>query len=192
MKRLPKSFIRDYLLTVLAFILFGVVFLVFPDTSGKIICYIFGGFLGLVGLIRSVEYFLTPVSLNEYRLGLVVGLIALGGGVYVLAKPEPVQAVLPTVLALAILLDSLVKLQNAFDMIKLHDRLWRITLPMAVTGAALGCVMLLNPFDTAKALVLFLGIALAFNGAMDALSLLLLYRRVKRLEKEKKPETAQI
>jgi len=175
MKRIPKSFFRDYLLMSIAFVLLGTVFLVFPRASVKIICDIFGAFLCLIGLIRVIDYFITQVSLNEYRLGLVIGLIAIGAGVFIFIRPELLAGVLPTVFGVVVLLDSLVKLQNTLDMARLHDRKWLLTLIMTLVTAALGVVLLLEPFKASEAVILCLGISLILNGAMDTAALLVLY-----------------
>ncbi|MGI5984336.1 MAG: hypothetical protein GXY01_10830 [Clostridiales bacterium] len=182
MKRFPKSFIRDYMLTALVFVLFGVLFLVYPSESGKIICYILGGFLCLVGIFRTVEYFMTPVTLHEYSLGLVMGLIAIGCGVFILIRPELIVKVLHTVLGVAVLLDSIIKLQNTLDMIRLHDKNWRYTLIMTIVTAALGTILLINPFKAMETLLKFIGISLIINGVMDAVAMFALYSRIKQVE----------
>ena len=190
MKIIPKSFIRDYSLTALVFILLGVLFLVCPETSGKIICYIFGGFLCIVGIFRIVEYFKTPISLHQYSLGLVVGIIAIGSGMYVIAQPEFIEKVLSTILGLAVLLDSLIKLQNAVDMGRIHDKSWRYTLIMSLITAALGTILLIDPFNSKDTLVLFLGISMMINGIIDAATLIVIFFRIKKNNKDKKPISA--
>ncbi|NLH02068.1 MAG: hypothetical protein GX488_09275 [Clostridiales bacterium] len=192
MRMIPKSFIRDYFLTALVFVLLGVLFLACPETSGKIICYIFGGFLCLLGLARTIEYFMAPVTLSGYSLGLVAGLIFAGCGIFVLVRPETIIKVLPTVLGIAILLDSLIKLQNAADMIKIRDKSWQYTLVMALVTAVLGVLMIVNPFKAMETLLQFLGIALIANGVIDAAALLIFYSRIKKSLNIKETNTSEI
>ena len=189
MKKIPRSFIRDYSLTALVFILLGVLFIIFPETSRKIICYIFGGFLCLVGIFRIIEYFKTPISLHQYSLGLVMGIIAIGFGIFVIARPDVIQKVLPTILGLSVLLDSLIKLQYAVDMIRIHDKSWRYSLIMSLITAVFGTLLLINPFRTMDTLLQFLGISMIVNGITDTVALIVLFSRIKKSKKRKKPVT---
>lgn len=185
MKFFSNSFKRDYILIAASFILLGVLFLVFPDTSSKIICYTAGGMVCLVGLVKIIEYFKTPVSLAEYSLSLVIGLTAVGVGAYVIIKPEALLGVLPTVLGVAVILDGMIKLQNTLDMLRLKDRRWWLTLIVAAVTLGLGVVLILNPFKAAEMLTQFIGIALIVTGICDLVALIGLSARLRAIEKER-------
>ena len=131
------------------------------------------------------------ITLYKYSLGLVVGLILIGCGIFVFAKPQTIISVLPTVLGVVLLLDGLIKLQNAADMMKIHDKSWRYALIMCIVSAILGGLMLANPFKASEMLLKFIGIALIFNGVMDAIALLVLYNHVNKKEKKKMPDAAK-
>jgi len=179
MRKAVTSFTVDYILTAVAFIMIGILFLVNPNTSGKIVCYILGGILCAIGAVRTFDYFRTPVQMPDYNLGLVNGIIFVGLGIFVLAKPAVVISILPVVLGIAVLVDSLIKLQNAVDMLRIHENGWTYTLIVAVVAAILGAVMLANPFKTGEALFKFIGIVFILNGAIDISALLVLRNRVK-------------
>lgn len=185
MKVFSDSFKRDYILIAAGFILLGVLFLVFPDTSSKIICYTAGGMVCLVGLVKVIEYFRTPVSLTNYSLSLVMGLTAVGAGVFVIVKPELLLAVLPTVLGVAVILDGMIKLQNTLDMLRLKDRHWWLTLIVAAVTLGLGVTLILNPFKAAQVLTKFTGIALIATGICDLVALVGLSYRLSSMEKER-------
>jgi len=131
------------------------------------------------------------ITLYKYSLGLVVGLILIGCGIFVFAKPQTIISVLPTVLGVVLLLDGLIKLQNAADMMKIHDKSWRYALIMCIVSAILGGLMLANPFKASEMLLKFIGSALIFNGVMDAIALLVLYNHVNKKEKKKMPDAAK-
>lgn len=185
MKIFSSSFKRDYILISVSFILLGILFLVFPDTSGTIICYTAGAMVCLVGLIKIIEYFRSPVSLADYSLSLVIGLTAMGMGIYVIAKPQALQGVLSTVLGVAVILDGMIKLQNTLDMLRLRDKHWWFTLIVAAVTLALGVTLILNPFTTAEILTQFIGIALIVTGICDLAALFALSHRLNAMEKER-------
>lgn len=179
MRKAVASFTVDYILTAVAFIMIGILFLADPDTSGRIVCYILGSILCVIGAVHVFDYFRSPVQLPDYNLGLVNGVIFVGIGVFILAKPVVVISILPTVLGIAILVDSLIKLQNAVDMLRIHESGWMYTLVVAVIAAVLGAVMLANPFKTSEALFRFVGIVFIGNGVIDISALLVLRNRIK-------------
>ena len=185
MKVFSSSFKRDYILIAASFLLLGVLFLVFPETSGIIICYTTGGIVCLVGIVKIIEYFKTPVSLADYSLSLVTGLAALAVGIYVLVKPDVLKAVLPTVLGVAAILDGTIKLQNTLDMLRLKDRHWWLTLILAAVTIGLGIALIINPFKAADTLTTFIGIALIITGVCDLAALFALSHRLSAMEKER-------
>ncbi len=180
MKKAVTSFTLDYILTAVAFILIGILFLADPDTSGKIVCYILGGILCAIGVVHMLSYFATPVQMPEYNLNLVRAILFIGIGVFVLAKPDKVMAVLPIVMGIAVLFDSIVKLQNAIDLLRLHQKSWLYTLVVAVVLGVLGGVMVGKPSIGYQ----FIGIVFVLNGIVDIGALLLLRSRLKTVAEE--------
>ena len=174
MKKTVSSFSLDYILTAVAFILIGILFLADPNTSGKIVCYILGGILCAIGVVNIISYFTTPVQMPEYNLSLVRAIIFIGLGVFVLAKPDKVMDVLPVVMGIAVLIDSLVKLQNAIDMLRLRQKSWLYTLIVAVVLAVLGGIMVAKPSIGYQ----FIGVVFILNGAIDIAALMVLKKKV--------------
>lgn len=174
MKKTVTSFSLDYILTAVAFILIGVLFLADPNTSGTIVCYILGGILCAIGVVNVISYFTTPVQLPEYNLSLVRAIIFIGLGIFVLTKSAEVMKVLPIVMGIAVLIDSLVKLQNAIDMLRLRQKSWLYTLIVAVVLAILGGVMVAKT-DLAYQ---FIGVVFVLNGVIDIAALMVLKKKV--------------
>jgi uncharacterized membrane protein HdeD (DUF308 family) len=167
MKKVVNDTLNDFALISVVFIVLGVLFLVFPDTSGKMVCYLLAALLCLLGLIRVVSYFSIRPETGEYRPDLTIGILLLAGGVFVFAKPGVILSVLPIAIGIAVLIDSVVKLQHTIDMLRMGSSGWMITLVITIVTTILGIVMLINPFATAKVFLRFVGIALIITGALD-------------------------
>lgn len=180
MKKAVTGFTLDYILTAAAFILIGILFLADPNTSGKIVCYILGGILCAIGVVHTLSYFATPAQLPEYNLNLVRAIIFVGLGVFVLVKPDKVMAILPIVMGISILIDSLVKLQNAIDMLRIHQKTWLYSLIAALVLGVLGGVMVAKPSVGYQ----FIGVVFILNGIIDIVSLLILRSRLKDVAAE--------
>ena len=183
MKDFVKGALTDYILLAILFIALGIIFLVFPETSGKLVCYLLASALCLLGLVRSVKYFRRRVAYSEYRLDLVSGIILLGVGVFVFAKPELIMSILPTVIGISVLIDSLVKLQSTVDMLRLHVSSWWLSLIITVVTAVFGIVMVTDPFGTAAMLLRFIGISLIIAGGLDVWSVASLSHQIKKSQR---------
>lgn len=168
--RILKSFKRDFIITAIMFIVLGIIFLAFPKSSGKIICYIFAAILCLLGIMRIIGYFSNQVSMSNYSLGLVVGVIAVGFGIYIFAKPEVLIDVLTSAFGIIILIDAIIKLQNTIDMFRLGEERWWIMLVVTAITALLGSIMLIK----SDVMLQFVGIALVLTGLLDIFDIITL------------------
>ena len=170
----------DFIILSISFILLGLLFLLYPEASGTIICYLLGSLFLLLGIMRVIAYITTPVVDNEFHIPLVSGIIIIAVGIFIFIWPSVLLSILPMVLGIVVVVDSLVKLQSATDLLRLGDKHWWIILILAIVTAFLGILMLINPFATAKLLLQFIGISLIVTGFMDLWSVFKLSRRLHK------------
>lgn len=192
MKKLIDEFRRNFILLSAASLAVGLLFLLFPQTSGLVVCYICGGALLLAGIWNAVVYFRRAAEDSLFRRELIWGVIEIGAGVYIIARPQLLLGVLPVAAGIVILYDSLTKLQSALDLLRLGWRWWWTMLLVGGAAAILGILMIRNPFSTAEVLLMFCGISLVVNAAMDLWTLFCVSRRVKRVMKTVKREVCGI
>ena len=183
MKEFIRGALTDFILLAVLFIVLGLLFLVFPETSGKLVCYLLAAVLCLLGLVRAVSYFRRHVAYGEYRLDLVSSILLLGVGIFIFAKPQLIMSIMPIVIGIAVLVDSLVKLQSTVDMLRLHVSSWWLSLIITVVTAVLGIIMVTNPFETAALLLRFIGISLIVTGILDIWSVGSLSHQVKKSQR---------
>lgn len=101
--------------TSLLFGLAGIFLLAWPEVGTAISRYLIGSCFIVLGIARVLGYF----SNDLYRLAFQYDL-ALGGfcavfGVLCIISPDNIQQVLPYTIGVYVLIDSLLKLQTAFD-----------------------------------------------------------------------------
>ena len=167
MKKLVSDSIRDLTILSVASLVLGILLLFFPNTSGLIICRICALALIVFGALHVVLYFVRDLSANIFRHDLAIGIVCLLVGVYLFLRPQILMSVLPAVLGLALLADSFLRLQKAFDLVRMHESHWWVVLLLAVATGIFGIVILANPFAAASALLMFIGIGLLVNGFSD-------------------------
>ena len=146
----------------------GIFMILFPNTSGNIICRGVGAVLCIWGVVRLVAYFRNNEILGSF--GLVQG-VALAG----LNRT--------TIPKIIIIVDGILKLQYALDFRKLDANGWWIEAVCAAVMIILGIVVLFNPFATVAAVMLFIGVVFVFEGAWDLVSILYISKIAKEFNK---------
>ncbi len=192
MKKLVEECKRSFILLSAGSLLLGILFLTMPRSSGLIICYICGGAALLAGVWNVVAYFRRAAEDSLFRRELVWGVIKIGAGTYIIARPQALLGVLPLVMGLVVLYDSLTKLQSALDLLRLGWQYWWSVLLAGGAAAVLGILMIADPFSTADLLIMFCGVTLVINALSDLWTLFHVSRQVKRRVKTVKREMGGI
>jgi uncharacterized membrane protein HdeD (DUF308 family) len=183
MKRESKKLRSESFLTSLSMIAVGILFIIFPENSGKMICYVTGCVLLAWGVIKLVMYFVSDVVLfGSYSLVGAVALIM--GGTAALLKPEFFAGILPTIFGCVLVIDGVLKLQYSFDLLKVKSHYWWMVLLSAVFLSGLGLLIVFNPWDWVKFLMIFTGIILTVNGIFDIIVSLYIDSIIRKMEEE--------
>jgi uncharacterized membrane protein HdeD (DUF308 family) len=160
-----------------------VLILLFPTSSGLAICYAVGAILCVWGVVRVVTYFAADRLMMIGSFGLVQGAALLLAGAFILARPELLAGVLTTVFGILLIIDGVLKLQHAISLLRIRAPRWWVILLGAAVTAALGIVVVCEPFATARTLMQFVGAALVVGGALDLLTLVYVSHSVKTVQR---------
>ena len=169
MENFWKRLTQSYLLLAILYVVLGLILFLWPAVSSTIICYVFGALVLVYGLTRLVGY-LSQRSQGVggfYQLNLVVGVVASGIGLFMLVSPTVVLSILPVVLGVTILLQSITKVQQALELKGTGDPQWWASLALALLVMVLGLLLLFRPFRAATTLVRFIGFCLLLEGGSD-------------------------
>lgn len=173
-----KGSLGESFYTSLAEILLGLALVVWPSLSGQILCYGVAVLCLLYGIYRVVLYFTHDPVLAMLQHDLAAGLLGIGAGIFIFARPNPIISLLPTLFGLLLFFGGAMVAQTAFDLRRMEDERWFFPLIAAVIMAVLGAVILWYPFATAMVLMRFIGISLILQGVGGfAFSRLLAKRR---------------
>lgn len=181
-----KQFSKSYILVSALYVVLGIVLLVWPNTSLRIICYGLGFVMVVLGITYGIIYF-TKENLSGFlQMDLVIGIICLAFGVFVLLNPTFLATVLPFAMGIILLLGAVVKIQSALNMRRLRFEKWYVVLICALVIIVMGIVLLCNPFAKEQHMVLYIGVCLIADGMTNLVSLLFIQIRVKKLAKIQK------
>lgn len=183
MRKLVETIRRSWILSVLLTIALGIVLLVYPDTTSKVLCYLVGGVLLIHGILNLVRFFTRDEGRFFLRYELVVGIVLCAAGIFMLMRPEIVVMLIPMILGFYIILDGAVNVRRAWEMKALEFSKWWSALIGALLMLVLGGVMFWNPFEAAQMTLMFIGVSLLYQGILDFVILFQVGRGRKRMEK---------
>ncbi len=163
--------------------LLGLVLLIWPGTTMRIVYTLLGSMLLIYGLAQVVLYLInkerTMLSQGMMVFGIVLSVI----GIWILTSPEMIIMAVPVIVGVLIVIHGVHNVVQAIALKKDgYDRWWLAFLFGALT-VVLGGILVYNPFEVAETVVRFIGIFLIYDGVSDIWILSRVFK-VKR-DKEK-------
>lgn len=150
-----------------AYIALGIVLIVHPGFTGTVICRAAGVLALAFGAVRAVSALGTGDSSAFLRVDLIISVLLLAFGIFALTRPTVILSILPVALGIYLLMESVGKLQRAMALKNLGYTRWWVVLLFGILAAALGVLLLLNPFQAAESMLIFLGVSLVVDGVTD-------------------------
>ena len=156
-----------YILSSAMVTILGLCLVIWPTLLATAMCYIVGILLILLGIIKITGYFARDSYGLAFQFDFALGLFAAVVGCIFLFRPKNILVLFPIILGLYILIDGVFKLQTALDAKRFGLREWRIIFIAPILTGILGLLLLTDPFSSAAALTVLLGIALASDGVQN-------------------------
>ena len=151
------------LIVAFSAILLGLLFILTPQASADVICYVAG-----ILLLASGRLF------GSYAL--VSGIVLLVCGVFCLLRPEIIQGLLTVLFGVFLVIDGMMTLQDGVDCARARLAGWWVPALLGAVTIALGCVVLFGKFDS---IMLLAGISLIADGVFDLIVTLAFSKRIR-------------
>lgn len=179
-----KSVRNIMILMIVATASIGLIYIFSPIPAMKVVCYIIASLMCVYGVYSFVEYFVKNRTEAFGTFGLVKGIALVVFGVFVFLNPDYVSQMLATIVGIALIIDGVVKAQYSIDLLRLKsNRWWHLLIPAAIV-LILGIIVVFNPKETDPPYMLFVGIVLLIDAAIDIFTLIYLSSCIKKLETE--------
>ena len=150
-----------------AYIILGLILILWPSMSSSIFCWIVGIGSLVYGLFHLLNFWRAAQSGGGGRGELAVGIILAALGIFCLASPRTILSILPFFLGAMLLLDGASKIPRALEMRSFGFSRWWVEMLFAVVTAVLGLVLVFNPFSLVRLSVIFFGVSLLISGISD-------------------------
>lgn len=142
----------------------GLVLLLMPSLTNKIIVYGIGSVLLVYGAGRIFRYIKRSAAYGMVDHDLSAGLICIVTGLFMLLYSGVVISILPFLFGLFLICGAARSIQMAFDVRRFHGLRWSVHLLIGIFFAVIGIEAIRNPFGTAKMLTRFVGAGLLLLG----------------------------
>ena len=184
-KRLPS-----YIGGIFA-IIAGLFLFLFPEISSGVIGILFGIVLFVAGLSEVIGYIISIKQFREENYGkaagaeivLVYSICIMALGIFFILKPEIVLQLLATIVGIFFLIDGIVKLRREIFTFKLKNPNCWVLLILAALLIIAGILLLINPFNGTRNVIVFSGLAFIVSGVENC-CLSLMRRNDKKTRKE--------
>lgn len=182
-----KKFVWNLTSTSLTAIVFyavcGLLLLLLPTQAITIANYVIAGIMAAVGIICIITYFSDSVIVGNFGLRLAGGLALICFSVLMFCYPTFLAKLLPVIWGLSLIVGGFGKIQASADLKRFGDRQWWIILLGAALSFVLGIMCLANPIYIAETILIFIGICLLVEAALDLVSFFVVRHKVKAFQK---------
>lgn len=165
-----KSLKAGELITPIALIVIGLLFAVFPDRSATVVCYCVGAVLCVLGVIGFVDYF--TGGRRAVSRDLAMPIIYLATALILFIKPALIAEIITVIFGIALIVNGALKTELFVNLNRFHAKNRWFVLVIAVVSFVLGAIMAFDPFSSKTALMIFAGVSLIVDGALDLISVL--------------------
>lgn len=163
------------------FIVVGIVMCAWPTSTASVLCAVAGLALIAGGVWKMADYFFKKRFGLTDRCDFAVGALQAVLGILLMGNPQVVMGLVPVLLGVMVLADSLFKVQLSVSLKKVSYVCWWHYLVMGLVCGAAAVVMMINPFATYELLSILLGATFIVNGLTDLWAAFYLNRQLKKL-----------
>lgn len=174
-----KRMIIYSLLTALFTIIMGIVLLLLPNVTNKVVGIIVG-IIFLIEGINSVYKYFHREGAKLYNLNLIFGVLYALLGVVIILYPFTVVEFVTVCLGIYMIINGASKVNYALWLKRGNEESWLITLATGILIAIVGILVIFNPFASLT-LTKLAGAFLIITGILDFMDTILFRNRSKEI-----------
>ena len=165
--------------TALITVITGIILLLVPELSGKVLGIIVG-IIFLIEGINSIYKYFHREGAKLYNLNLVFGVIYAVLGVVIILVPSSVVEFITICLGIYMIVNGASKVNYALWLKRGNEDSWLITLATGILVAIVGILVIFNPFASLT-LTKLAGAFLIITGILDFMDTILFKNRSKEI-----------
>ncbi len=172
-----------YICTCILFMLVGLMLAGFPEFSMVAVCYIIGIMLIVLGAVKICAYFSQDKYNIAFQFDLALGILSVIIGICTIIHHNWIINLLPIIIGIMIIADSLFTLQASIDAKRFGLPRWYLLLVFSVLSVVLGLVLVFKSFKSAVVITILYGFGCFFIGFEKLVSIIYTTQRIKNNSK---------
>ena len=152
-----NKFKNTLIATSIIYIISGIFMLLFPEIVSDSICYLVSLLFIFFAVAGIVMYFRSEIKTPYTSTILIISIVLGSFGIYIMMNPRTFVSIIPLVIGIFMIADSISKLSAALDLRKGgYTKWWHIAL-ISLLILACGLVLVLNPFEMITMTIMVIG-----------------------------------
>lgn len=180
---LINQFEKKNIFSSILLIIFAIFLIAQPVNMTKTLIIIIGTVLVVDGIIDIVNYLAADREYRMFSLGIFEGIIELLAGTLFLLNYEALIVVFPIILGIVIIAKNMFKMQLSLNLKQLGYSNWMYVLLISLIVILLGVVIIINPFDSLKVLVMTAGIIILVSEIINIIYSIVIIKQMKKIDK---------
>ncbi|MDE7246842.1 MAG: DUF308 domain-containing protein [Lachnospiraceae bacterium] len=184
MESLLKKIKTNVVISSLVCVILGLVLVIRPGLSMRIVCTAVGVVLIVTGVTRMIDYFAARDGSMYSQINLIFGVILAVVGVWIAMKPDKVMAIIPIIAGIVIVIHGLHNVKQAMELWRDKYDKWWVACIMGVLTVGLGVLLICRPFTAIDTVVMMIGIFLIYDGLSNIWIVSRIYKNAKMIRQE--------
>lgn len=184
METILKKIKANVLISALLCIALGIVLVVWPGMSVKIVCRAIGAVLVINGLIRLLNFVFRKDGSLFSQMNLILGVVIALIGIWIFSRPDTIIALVPILVGVIIVIHGINNLEQAVSLFQSKYDKWWVALVLGLITVGFGVLLIFRPFEAVDTLIMFIGLFLIYDGVSDIWIISRVSRTAKQLKQE--------
>ncbi len=184
MEGLLKKIKANMIVSSLLCVLLGLVLVLRPGLSVRIVCTAVGIVLILSGVTRIIDWFCARDGSMYAQMNLIFGIVLVVVGVWIVVKPDKVLAIIPTIVGIVIGMHGLNNLKQAIELWRDKYDKWWVAFILGALTVGLGVLLICRPFAAIDTVVMLIGFFMIYDGLSNIWIVTRIYKNAKMFKQE--------
>lgn len=158
-----KKLIFNYIFDGILLILLGLAMIIWPDTALTILCYVTGGVLIVLGIIKGIIFFSNKGS-DKVIPEILIGVTEIIFGVILIVMPWFFIEFFQIITGIVLIYGSILMFIQAYRLNAAKDKSYVVSLVLALITLVLAILILIDPQFFAQARTVIHGVSLIIEG----------------------------
>lgn len=184
MEGLLKKIKANMIVSSLLCVLLGLVLVLRPGLSVRIVCTAVGIVLILSGVTRIIDWFCARDGSMYAQMNLIFGIVLVVVGVWIVVKPDKVLAIIPIIVGIVIGMHGLNNLKQAIELWRDKYDKWWVAFILGALTVGLGVLLICRPFAAIDTVVMLIGFFMIYDGLSNIRIVTRIYKNAKMFKQE--------